>query len=192
MRSRQIRRSRSFTRGSSLANASPFSSAKRAIDTTPPRTEGPTAEAIAVSTEAAALPEETVTVAPPRSATTARSPVTSPESAASADVPAADPTSKNNLNVSHSHPCLVVVVVVVAAEAASEEAVTSAVTAEVAAISIVIDAQDIAAAEAVPTTGEMREREVRVVTESEQATNRYLSINMKLANVENIKMRRTT
>ncbi len=190
-RSMPTKPSRNLTIRISQVPASPSSSARRARSTTPPRTEDPTAAATVVaivdSTEAAALPEETATAVAPRPATIARSPVTSPESAVSADAPAADPTSKCNFNV-RLKQTLVVAVVVVAAEVASE-AVTS-VTAEVAAISIVIVAPDTAAAEAAPTTEEMTEREALVVIESE--AHRSLRFNWKLADVENIKLRRTT
>jgi hypothetical protein len=83
---------------------------------------------------------------------------------------------------------LVVVEAVVVAEVASE-AVTS-VIAEVAATSIVIVAPDTAAAEAAQTTEEMTEREALVVIESE--AHRSLRFNRKLADVEHIKVRRTT
>ena len=189
--SMRIRPSRNSMRRNSLAPASPCNSARRVTSTTPPRIEGPTAVetvvAIVDSTEAAALPEETATAVAPRPATIARSPVTSPESAVNADAPAADPTSKYNFNVRLKQN-LVVVEAVVAAEVASE-AVTS-VTAEVAAISIVIVAPDTAAAEAAPTTEEMTEREALVVIESE--AHRSLRFNRKLADVEHIKVRQTT
>lgn len=108
---------------------------------------------IVASTEiAVALPEETVTLAAPRSATIAKSPAISLVNAASADAQDQDP--------------MIAEVAAAAAEVDSEVAVTSAE--EVAVTSIATDAPDTAAAEVALTTEETTERDPTVVTESEQ------------------------